>query len=352
MRTEAERLFFNGTVIPAFPLTLHEDRSFDPRRQRALIRYYLDAGVGGLAVAVHTTQFEIRDPKYALFEPILKLASEEADAFERRSGRTIIRIAGACGPESQAVKEAETAAKYGYDAVLLSPGGMNALSIDELIHRTEAVGEVMPVIGFYLQNAVGGRVLPYDYWRRLCELRCVKGIKAAPFNRYKTLDVVRAAAFSSRADEIALYTGNDDNIVTDLLTTWRFKDGTESVEKRFNGGLLGHWSLWTKTVCDLFPKLKSASENKMIPTELLTLAQEITDCNAAFFDAANDYKGLLSGVHEVLRRQGLMEGIWALNPDEALSSGQAEEISRVWRMYPHLNDDAFVHDNLAKWLAD
>ena len=353
MREKALALLREGTVIPAFPLTLNADRSFNERRQRALIRYYLDAGVGGLAVAVHTTQFAIRDPKIGLFRPILRIAREEADAYEARTGKTILRIAGACGPTAQAVAEAEYAKEQGYDAVLLSTGGLNDYSIDQLLDRAEQVGKVMPIVGFYLQPAVGGRVLPFDYWARLCENPAVVAIKAAPFNRYYTLDVVRAAAMSSRNDQISLYTGNDDNIVVDLLTTYRFMmpDG-EVREKRFAGGLLGHWSLWTKTVADMFGMLKAAQNAEEIPASLLTLAAEITDCNAAFFDTANAFAGCIPGVHEVLRRQGLMEGIWCLNPAETLSPGQAEEIDRVYRMYPHLNDDRFVKENLDRWLAD
>lgn len=351
MREKALALLRAGTVIPAFPLTLNADRSFNERRQRALIRYYLDAGVGGLAVAVHTTQFAIRDPKIGLFKPILHIAREEADAFEARTGKTILRIAGACGPTAQAVAEAEYAKSEGYDAVLLSTGGLNDYTVDQLIDRAEQVGRVMPIVGFYLQPSVGGRVLPYEYWARLCEIPAVIAIKAAPFNRYQTLDVVRAAAMSSRPDEITLYTGNDDNIVADLLTTYRFTMPDGSVrEKRFDGGLLGHWSMWTKTVVDMFGMLKAAQASEEMPTSLLTLAAEITDCNAAFFDADNRFAGCIPGVHEVLRRQGLMEGIWCLDPEETLSPGQAEEIDRVYRMYPHLNDDRFVAENLDKWL--
>ena len=263
MREKALAFLRAGTVIPAFPLTLNADRSFNERRQRALIRYYLDAGVGGLAVAVHTTQFAIRDPKIGLFKPILHIAREEADAFEARTGKTILRIAGACGPTAQAVAEAEYAKSEGYDAVLLSTGGLNDYTVDQLIDRAEQVGRVMPIVGFYLQPSVGGRVLPYEYWARLCEIPAVIAIKAAPFNRYQTLDVVRAAAMSSRPDEITLYTGNDDNIVADLLTTYRFTMPDGSVrEKRFDGGLLGHWSMWTKTVVDMFGMLKAAQASE------------------------------------------------------------------------------------------
>ena len=338
-----------GTVIPATPLALNQERNLDEKRQRLLNRYYLAAGAGGLAVAVHTTQFAIRNPGINLFEPVLKIAAEEAEAFERRTGEVIVKIAGVCGPTAQAVKEAETALKHGYDAVLLSPGGLNGLTEDEMLSRTKAVAAIMPVVGFYLQPSVGGRVFSFDYWRALCEIENVVAIKSAPFNRYLTLDVVRAAALSKRADQIALYTGNDDNIVLDLLTKYQFTDNGKVYEKRFVGGLLGHWSVWTHTAVRMFEQIKAASVKDEIPAELLTLAAQVTDANAAFFDTANNFKGCIAGLHEVLRRQGLMEGIWCLDEHETLSPGQSEEIDRVYRMYPHLNDDDFVAANLKRW---
>ena len=353
MRESARKQLAAGTVIPAFPLTLNADRTHNERRQRALIRYYLDAGVGGLAVAVHTTQFEIRKPEIGLFEPVLRIGAEEADAYEKKTGKTIIKIAGCCGPKEQAIKEATLARDLGYDAVLLSCGGLGAYTEDYLIERTEEIAKIMPIVGFYLQPAAGGRLFSYNYWERLVEIDNVVAIKAAPFNRYQTIDVVRAVALSSRADEIAVYTGNDDNIVVDLLTNYRYTDKDGNVrEKRILGGLLGHWSMWTKSVVELYNKLAEYRDGRDIPAELLTLNAEVTDCNAAFFDAAHSYAGCIPGVHEVLRRQGLMEGTWCLNPDEELSPGQAEEIDRVYRMYPHLNDDAFVKANLDKWLND
>ena len=339
-----------GTVIPANPLVLDCERKMDERRQRALTRYYLAAGVGGLAVAVHTTQFAIRDPKIGLFEPVLRMAAEEVDAFERSNGKAVVKIAGACGPTPQAVKEAKIAQKFGYDAVLLSPGGLKDLTEDQMLHRTKEVAAILPVIGFYLQPSVGGRQFSYNYWRRLCEIDNVVAIKCASFNRYQTLDVVRAAAMSSRADEIALYTGNDDNIVVDLLTPYRFTYNGNSYEKRFIGGLLGHWAVWTHTVAQMFEDIKKVSKRESIPSELLTLAAEITDANAAFFDTANNFEGCIAGIHEVLRRQGLLKGIWCLDKNETLSQGQAEEIDRVYRMYPHLNDDQFITENFKNWL--
>ncbi len=342
--------FAKGTFIPAHPLALTSSRKLDEKKQRMLTRYYLNAGVGGLAVAVHTTQFEIRDPEIGLFEPVLKLAVEEIEAFEHETGKTIVRIAGVCGPIDQAVEEAKIALRLGYDAVLLSPGGLNHLSEEELLKRSKAVADIIPVIGFYLQNSVGGRAFTYDYWQKFCEIDHVIGIKSAPFNRYQTLDVVRAATFSTRADQIALYTGNDDNIVLDLLTKYKFTIDGKTYEKGFVGGLLGHWSVWTNTAVKMFAMLKSRSKDEYIKADLLTLAMEVTDCNSAFFDTANGFKGCIAGLHHVLKRQGLMDGIWCLNEEETLSPGQMEEIERVYRLYPHLNDDEFVKDNWKDWI--
>lgn len=341
-----------GTVIPANPLALDEDRRFDERHQRAIVRYYLDAGVGGLAVGVHTTQFEIRKPEHNLLERVLRVAKEEASRFEERTGEVIVMVAGACGPTEQAVREAELAKRLGYDAVLLSPGGLNHLSEEEMLSRTAAVAAIMPVIGFYLQTAVGGRAFSYDYWRRLCEIDNVVAIKAAPFNRYYTLDVVRAAALSSRADRIALYTGNDDNIVLDLVSSYKFTEGGVTYEKGFAGGLLGHWSVWTKRAVELFERCREVRGCDAVPYDLMRLAGEVTDTNAVFFDAANNFAGCIAGLHYVLCRQGLFKGLWCLNPDECMSDGQREEIERVYASYPHLNDDAFVAENLEKWLAE
>ena len=341
-----------GTVIPANPLALDENRRLDEKHQRAIVRYYLDAGVGGLAVAVHTTQFEIRDPKHNLLEPVLKIAMDEARKFEDKTGKTIVMIAGACGPKEQAVREAELAKSLGYDAVLLSPGGLAHLSEDEMVERTEAVAKVMPVVGFYLQPAAGGRLFTYNYWERICAIDNVVAVKAAPFNRYCTLDVVRAAALSKRSDEIALYTGNDDNIVMDLISNYSFKVDGKVYEKRFVGGLLGHWSVWTKTAVDMYNKLKEIRTRDAIPAEVLKLANAVTDTNAVFFDTANGFKGCIAGLHEVLRRQGLFEGIWCLNPEETMSPGQNEEIDRIYATYPELADDDFIKANLDKWLAE
>ncbi len=325
-----------GVVIPAHPLALTAERKLDERRQRALTRYYLAAGAGGVAVGVHTTQFEIREPRYGLLEPVLGLAAEEMQ------GTDAIRIAGVVGPTAQAVCEAELAARLGYQAGLLSLGALRDATVPELLAHARAVADVIPVFGFYLQPAVGGRVLPYEFWRAFAEIPNVVAVKMAPFNRYQTLDVIRAVADSGRAGEIALYTGNDDNIVLDLLTPHRFGGTT----LRIAGGLLGHWAVWTKRAVELLERAHA----RAVSPEWLTLAIEVTDSNAAFFDVANLFHGCIAGIQEVLRRQGLLEGRWCLNPAEELSPGQMEEIDRVYRAYPHLNDDDFVRENLDRWL--
>lgn len=340
----ALKILSKGTVIPATPLALNAQRRFDEKRQRLLTRYYLEAGAGGIATAVHSTQFEIRDPKINLFETVISTVSDEISRYEVETGRTIVKICGVCGKTEQAVKEAQTAKRLGYDAVLLSPGGLNDLTEDEMIARTQAVAKEMPVIGFYLQQAVGGRAFSYRYWQRFCEVENTVAIKCASFNRYTTLDVVRAVTLSRRADQITLYTGNDDNIVVDLLSKYRFEHDGKVYTNEFKGGLLGHWSVWTHNVVTMFERLKSSSASD----GLLTLAAEVTDVNSAFFDTAHAFRGCIAGLHEVLRRQGLMEGTWCLNPEETLSPGQAEEIDRVYRMYPHLNDDTFVKEFLKR----
>jgi dihydrodipicolinate synthase/N-acetylneuraminate lyase len=328
-------------VIPAHPLALTANRKLDERRQRALTRYYLAAGAGGVAVGVHTTQFEIREPRFGLFEPVLELAMEEL------RGSDTIKVAGLVGSTAQAVREAELAARRGYDAGLLSMAALAESSTQELLAHARAVAEAIPLFGFYLQPAVGGRILPYEFWREFAAIERVVAIKIAPFNRYRTLEVLRAVADSGRAGEIALYTGNDDSIVTDLLTPFRFGDST----LRMSGGLLGHWAVWTLRAVRMLERMHAdvPGETALAPS-WLTLAAEITDANAALFDAANGFRGCIAGIHEVLRRQGLLAGRWCLNPDEDLSPGQATEIDRVCRAYPHLNDDAFVRDRLDEWL--
>lgn len=337
--TEALNIFSDGAFIPATPLVLDAERQFDPKGQQKLVRYYLESGADGIAVAVHTTQFQIRKPEFALLKPVLKTVAEEMGRFEAKTGRTVVRVAGVCGDLPQAIEEAKLASAYGYDAILLSPGGLGELTEEELLERTRAVAAVLPVIGFYLQPAAGGRLLSYSYWRHFCEIENVIGIKCASFNRYSTVDVVRAAALSSRADKITLYTGNDDNIIIDLLTPYRFTVDGKTVEKRFQGGLLGHWSVCTKAAVGIFHRLKAAAKDCTIPKELLTLAAEVTDFNAAVFDAKNGFAGCIPGVHELLCRRGVMEGTWCLDPGEVMSPGQAEEIDRCAAMYPHLFDE-------------
>jgi dihydrodipicolinate synthase/N-acetylneuraminate lyase len=326
-----------GCVIPAHPLALTASRRLDERRQRALSRYYLAAGAGGLAVGVHTTQFAIRDPQVGLFRPVLELAAEEMN----RAGRPLVRIAGICGPTAQAVAEAGLAGDLGYDAGLLSLAALSDANVDALVAHARAVADVLPVVGFYLQPSVGGRVLPYSFWRRFAEIEGVVAIKIAPFNRYQTQDVVRAVIEAGR-DDIALYTGNDDAIVADLLTPFRFGGR----ERRIIGGLLGHWSVWTRRAVELLDRCRLAAATP----ELLRLGVEVTDSNAAFFDAANAFRGCIAGLHEVLRRQGLLEGLWCLDEHETLGPGQRGEIDRVYAAYPHLNDDDFVARHRDEWL--
>ncbi len=342
---EALKVLKAGTVIPATPLALTEDRKFDEESQRLITRYYLEAGAGGIATAVHSTQFEIRLPEFNLFETVISAVSDEIDKYEKETGKAIVKVCGVCGKTEQAVSEAEIAKRLGFDAVLLSPGGLNDKDEDYLIERAKAVSKVMPVIGFYLQPSVGGRIFSYSFWEKFCEIDNVVAIKSAPFNRYLTIDVARACALSSRKDEITLYTGNDDNIIPDLITEYTFtkEDGT-TVSKRFDGGLLGHWCVWTNAVVKLFERIKKEGATP----ELLELGIQVTDANAVIFDFANNFAGCIPGIHEILHRQGLLKGIWCLNPDEVLSEGQAEEIDRIYKMYPHLNDDEFVKDFLAR----
>jgi dihydrodipicolinate synthase/N-acetylneuraminate lyase len=331
-------LLQSGLAIPAHPLALDSQRRLDERRQRALTRYYLASGVGGIAVGVHTTQFAIRDPRIGLFEPVLQLAAEEMD----RSRGPLVRIAGICGQTPQAVAEAQLIQKLGYHAGLLSLGAMSMAGEDDLISHCTAIAEVVPVVGFYLQPSVGGRVLPYSFWRRFAEIENVAAIKIAPFNRYQTLDVIRAVMEAGR-DDIALYTGNDDSIVADLITPFRLGGR----ERRIVGGLLGHWSVWTQRAAELLKRC----QNEPASPDLLAWGTEVTDSNAAFFDAAHGFQGCIAGLHEVLRRQGLLEGLWCLDENEGLSPGQMQEIDRIYAAYPHLHDDAFVEEYRDQWLA-
>ena len=339
--TSIKKLLHHGVAIPAHPLALTEDLQLDEKRQRLLTRYYIDCGAGGVAVGVHTTQFEIRNPEINLLEPVLKIAADEIE--HAQLNRPFIKVAGIVGPGKQALKEAELAASYGYHLGLLSNGGLAQYSETELIKRAEAISRVIPVFGFYLQPAAGGRLLSYEFWRDLVEIPNVHAIKVAAFNRYQTLDVVRAVCNSARRNEIALYTGNDDNIVADLLTPYRFFINGEFVEKRFVGGLLGHWAVWAKKAVELLHEIKECIRNNYSGAEkLLSKGIEVTDMNAVIFDARNSFKGCIPGIHEVLRRQGLLDGTWCLNPGEILSAGQMEEIDRIYENYPHLTDDEFV----------
>ncbi len=332
-----------GLVIPAHPLALTAERTLDEQRQARLTRYYCAAGAGGLAIGVHTTQFAIREPKVGLFEPVLQLAIATAREFEKANNKRLVKIAGVCGKTEQAVKEAAFALAAGYDAGLLSLAALNEASNDELLAHCRRVAETIPLFGFYLQPAVGGRLLDYAFWRAFLEIENVVAIKVAPFNRYQTLDVVRALADSGRHAEVALYTGNDDNIVGDLLTEFRLPRGSETISIHFAGGLLGHWAVWTKRAVELLDAVRECKRNGgRNAYELLARSAEITDANAVLFDARNNFAGCIAGLHEVLRRQGLLAGRWCLDRREDLSPGQMAEIDRIYSAYPHLNDDAFA----------
>jgi len=338
--------FRNGCVIPAQPLALDSDRRFSPRHQRALCRYYIDAGSGGIAVGVHSTQFAIRDPKIGLFEPVLRQTSGFIDQWCAQRGRKVLKVAGVCGKTPQAAAEAEFVANTGYDCALLSLAAFASATVEEMIEHCRAIADILPIIGFYLQPSVGGRILPYDFWREFMEIENVLAVKMAPFNRYQTFDVVRALADSGR-DDVTLYTGNDDNLLIDLLTPYPIGDRT----LRIRGGLLGHWCVWTKKAVELLSEVhRYADSGADIPQELLARNVKITDSNAAFFDPSHGFAGCIPGIHEVLRRQGLLLGTWCLDPNEVLSAGQSEEIDRVCHAYPELNDDAFVAAHLEEWL--
>ncbi len=377
MKRKIKRILDRGVAIPACPLALNRNRKLDERRQRALFRYYAAAGAGGLAVGVHTTQFAIRNPKHGLFEPVLRLAAEEMDRTDTRKGHDpLIRVGGICGRTKQAVAEAELLAGMGWHAGLLNLGAMRGATEREVLDHCRAVASAIPVFGFFLQPAVGGLELPFSFWRRFAEIENVVAIKIAAFNRYQTLDVIRAVTEAGRKD-IALYTGNDDNIVVDLVTPHKFKVNGRRVTRRFVGGLLGHWAVWTKKAVDWLNDTRSAlretspvvnsfeelaqldSEEVQFRSKCLGFATEdllphaiaVTDCNAVFFDAANNFRGCIPGLHEVLRRQGLLAGTWCLDPNEVLSPGQKREIDRVYQAYPQLHDDAFVAKHRDDWLS-
>jgi len=346
-----KQLLFEGTVIPAHPLALDQYRLLDEYHQRLLTRYYIDSGAGGIAIGVHTTQFEIRDSEIDLFEKILSLAVEEIQ--RRPLIKPFIKVAGICGPTEQAIIEADIAYGLGYDLGLLSINGLGDWTEEELLERAKIVSEHILVFGFYLQPSVGGKVLSENFWKEFSEIPGVCAIKIAPFNRYQTLEVVRAVCNSSRCDEIAIYTGNDDNIINDLLTTYEIQTNEGVVQKEIVGGLLGHWAVWAHSAVDLLNDIKKAKkQGHFMSKDWLTRNIQVTDSNSAFFDSKNNFKGCIAGIHEVLRRQGLLKGIWCLNPSETLSEGQSEEIDRVYKAYPHLADDAFVRENMGKWESE
>src|ERR1700677_490657 len=338
-----------GIAIPAHPLALTAERRLDERRQRALTRYYVAAGVGGLAVGVHTTQFAIRDSGVGLFEPVLQLVAEEMDRADRTRSEPLVRIGGICGETAQALREARLLSDLGYHAGLLSLAALQEADDETLICPGRSVAALPPLVGFYLQPSVGGRMLSSRFWREFVEIENVVAIKIAPFDRYQTLDVIRSVFESKRS--IPLYTGNDDNIMMDLLTPYVFSVNGTKRELRIVGGVLGHWAVWTKNAVELFNRCRVAASNTdQVPKELLQRSVEVTDTNAAFFDVANKFAGCIPGLHEVLRRQGLLEGIWCLYPHETLSPNQREEIDRVYKPYPHLNGDEFIRQRVDEWL--
>jgi hypothetical protein len=340
------RLIADGTAIPAHPLALDANRALDRIHQRALTRYYIDAGAGGLAVGVHTTQFAIREA--GLYRPVLELAAETAVGWTKRP---LALVAGLVGPTRQAVAEAEIARGVGYHAGLLSLAAMKSASEHDIIGHCTAVAREIPLVGFYLQPAVGGVILSADFWRRFAAIDNVIAIKIAPFNRYRTLDVLRGVAAAGALDRVALYTGNDDHILLDLTLPFDLRDRGITTRTYFRGGLLGHWSVWTASAIKQFEMCRAARHKASVPADLLALDARVTDCNSAFFDVTHDFHGCIAGCHEVLRRQGLLEGIWCLDPAEGLSPGQIEEIDRVCNEHADLSDDDFVAANLEKWLA-
>ena len=345
-------LIRRGTVIPATPLALNSQRRFEERRQRALMRYYIDAGAGGIAVGMHFTQFEIRAPGIDLFEPVLRVCSEEIDRYSAQAGRSIVKIAGINGRTDTALRQAATARDLGYHCAIASMAAFRGAMEQEMIHHLRELARVMPLFGFYLLTGVGGIALPYSFWREVVEIENVVGIKIAPFDRYGTIDVARALADSGRDADITLYTGNDDSILCDFITPFRFGPPDSARTVRIRGGLLGQWACWTRRAVELHARLLRIAEGaEPITPELLTLSAQITDANAALFDPAHGFAGSIPGVNEILRRQGLLEGLWTLKRDEVLSPGQAEEIDRVCAAYPHLTDDDFVRENLDRWLA-
>jgi len=340
----------DGHAIPAQPLALDANRKFSERHQRAITRYYVAAGVGGLAVGVHSTQFEIREPRHGLFRPVLELAARTIDEELARAPRPFIKISGICGRTDQALREAELARSLGYQAGLVSLAAFKEDGEDALVAHCARVAEAIPVVGFYLQPAAGGRLAGHGFWRRFAEIPNVLAIKIAPFNRYQTIDVVRAVAESGRED-VALYTGNDDSIVVDLLTPFTFERGGRRVTRRIVGGLLGHWGVWTNSAVKLLDEIRKVRTAATLEARWLDRGIAVTDMNAALFDAANGFRGCIPGILEVLRRNGLVPSVNCLNPNEVLSPGQAEELTRVAKAYPELTDDAFIAAHRDRWLS-
>lgn len=341
----------DGTAIPAMPLAQDESGAFDPAYQKALVRYYVDAGTGGLAVGVHSTQFNIRDPEVNLYEAVLAMASDAIDEWINPD-RPYLKIAGIVGRTDQALNEARVASKHGYHAGLLSLSAFKDASVSDMIDHARAIANVLPLMGFYLQPAVGGRILPESFWKEFAAIENVVAVKISPFNRYQTLDVIRGIALSGRADEIALYTGNDDNIVADLLTPFKIQtpDGMRTL--RITGGLLGHWAVWTQASVRLFSEIKSHLQTGSSSTsDLLAKGVHVTEMNGILFDVTNNFHGCLPGIHEVLRRQGLRRTNRCIDPDETLSPGQSAALERISQQYPDLVDDEFVAANLERWLS-
>jgi dihydrodipicolinate synthase/N-acetylneuraminate lyase len=352
MKPETRAHLRKGMVIPALPLALDKDKMLDEQYQRALLRYYTAAGAGGIAVAVHTTQFKIRDPAYGLFRPLLRYVIDVIKEIQTHRSEPFVSIAGVCGERAQAIAEAEYAASLGYDAALLSLGALTNAAIDELIRHCRTIAGIIPVMGFYLQPAVGGRVLPYEFWYRFFEIENVVAVKIAPFDRYRTIDVVRALGILGREHEIALYTGNDDSIILDLLTPFPVRTGSGEKTLRIRGGLLGQWSVWTRSAVRILERIHRLNESD--DTDVLDLLKwnaALTDANGAIFDSKNNFKGCIAGIHEILFRQGLMRYTHCLDPAEVLSPGQAHEIDRIYKMYPWLCDDAFVEQHRTGWLS-
>jgi hypothetical protein len=336
----------DGVVIPAHPLALDDEGAVDLRAQRALTRYYLAAGVHGVAVGVHTTQFELHEDRGLLTE-VWRLAATTAD----ESGRAPVLVAGLTGDTADAVVEGQIAVEAGYEVALLCPWGMADVTEAAMVERARAVGEVLPTIGFYLQESVGGRRLGRDYWRRLFDLESVVAVKTAPFDRYRTNDVVQALLEHDRWDEVAVLTGNDDNIVHDLITPYRRQVCGQEREVRATGGLLGQWAVGARAAVDVVARVAQAMASGAVPTSILRSAAEFVDVNAAVFDVDHDFAGCVAGVNEVLRQQGLVPTVRCLGKRDILSPGQAEQIAQVRERYPNVLDEEFVATHRDDWLA-